>query len=52
MKLPKYNLKYNTRDLMNSLAKKTNDQKQKIKCKCVIKYGFVKFIHKYETTKI
>ena len=52
MKLSKYNLAYNTQDLINSWAKKTSDQKQKIKSKCIIKYGFVKFIHKYETTKI
>ena len=30
MKLPKYNLDYNTRDLMNTLAKSASDRKCKI----------------------
>ena len=31
MKLPKYNLCYNTRDLIKSLAENTNDRKKNFK---------------------
>ena len=54
MKLPKYNLAYNTRDLINSLAKKTSDQKHDVsfnQAKKVLKHGVITSLKRIRTAE-